>query len=148
MMKRIVYLLAGLLLALSLTGRPAMAHAADPAVKIVIDVSTQSMAVEVNGWPWARWAVSTAREGYHTPRGTFRPTMLMKVYYSKKYDNSPMPNSIFFHYGFAIHGTYYQRYLGRPASHGCVRLAPDHAAQLYSLVQKYGFKSTRISIVD
>jgi lipoprotein-anchoring transpeptidase ErfK/SrfK len=148
MMRRLLAFLAGLLLAVTLNQGAALATAAEPAINIVIDVSNQQMAVDVDGLPYARWQVSTARQGYHTPRGTFRPTMLMKIYFSKKYDNSPMPNSIFFHYGFAIHGTYYQRYLGRPASHGCVRLAPDHAADLYSLVQKYGFKSTRISIVD
>lgn len=148
MMKRIVLILASLALVLLVGRGAAFASAGAPAVKIVINVTDQSMAVDVNGWPYGRWLVSTAREGYRTPRGSFRPFMLQKVYFSKKYDNSPMPNSIFFYYGFAIHGTYYERYLGRPASHGCVRLALDHAATLYALVQKYGLRSTRISIVD
>jgi hypothetical protein len=33
--------------------------------------------------------------------------------------------------------------LGRPASHGCVRLSPGHAAMLYQMVQNEG---GRISI--
>ncbi len=122
--------------------------ASGPAVNVVIDISSQSMSVKVNGWPHGRWKVSTARPGYHTPRGTFRVQRTAKVYYSRKYDNSPMPNSVFFKGGYAIHGSYYVRSLGRPASHGCVRLLPAHAAQLYNLVQKYGAKSTRITIVD
>ena len=80
--------------------------------------------------PTAYWKVSTARSGYYTPRGTFGVTRTAKVYYSRKYDNSPMPNSVFFHGGYAIHGTGYIKNLGRPASHGCVRLHPQNAARL------------------
>ena len=119
-----------------------------PTVNVVIDISSQSMSVKVKGWPYGRWKVSTARSGYYTPRGTFRVQRTAKVYYSRKYDNSPMPNSVFFKGGYAIHGSYYVRSLGRPASHGCVRLLPANAARLYNLVQKYGSKSTRITIVD
>ena len=119
-----------------------------PAVNVVIDISSQSMSVKVNGWYYGHWKVSTARPGYHTPRGSFRGQRLARVYYSKKYDYAPMPNAVFFHYGFAIHGTYYVRNLGRPASHGCVRLSPANSAQLFNLVQKYGLSSTRIMIVD
>ena len=85
-----------------------------PAVNVVIDISSQSMSVKVNGWPYGRWKVSTARSGYYTPRGTFRVQRTAKVYYSRKYDNSPMPNSVFFKGGYAIHGSYYVRSLGRP----------------------------------
>jgi lipoprotein-anchoring transpeptidase ErfK/SrfK len=119
-----------------------------PAVNVVIDISSQSMSVKVNGWPYGRWRVSTARSGYYTPRGSFRVQRTAKVYYSKKYDNSPMPNSVFFKGGYAIHGTYYVRSLGRPASHGCIRLHPSHAAKLYYLVQKYGSRSTRITVMN
>lgn len=117
-------------------------------VQVTIDISSQSMAVNVGGLPYGRWKVSTARSGYWTPRGSFRPTRLHKVYYSKKYDNAPMPNSVFFHGGYAIHGTYHVKSLGRPASHGCVRLAPANAAKLYSLVKKHGYSAVRITIVD
>ena len=126
-------------------GQPASASTtakAGPIVHIQIDISKQFMAVNVNGWPYGRWRVSTARAGYHTPRGSYRPLLLKKMHYSKKYDNSPMPNSVFFYGGYAIHGTGYVKYLGRPASHGCVRLA------LYNLIQKYGLRSTRITIAD
>lgn len=119
-----------------------------PAVNVVIDISSQSMSVRVNGWHYGKWKVSTARPGYYTPRGVFRVQRTARVYYSRKYDNSPMPNSVFFKGGYAIHGSYYVKSLGRPASHGCVRLHPSHAAKLYNLVQKYGPKSTRITVVN
>ena len=119
-----------------------------PIVNVVIDVSSQSMSVRVKDWPYGYWKVSTARPGYHTPRGTFRAQRTAKVYFSKKYDNAPMPNAVFFHYGFAIHGTYFVKNLGRPVSHGCVRLSPANSVAFYDLVRKYGLSATRITIVD
>mgnify|MGYP001209097355 CR=1 FL=1 len=118
------------------------------AVQIHVDISSQSMSVDVNGWSYGRWKVSTARDGYYTPRGAWRPFALKKMHYSRKYDNSPMPNSIFFLGGYAIHATGYVKSLGRPASHGCIRLHPTNAAKLYSLVQKHGLNATRITITN
>jgi lipoprotein-anchoring transpeptidase ErfK/SrfK len=123
-----------------------MASAAKANVAVRIDISNQVMSVSVNGWPYATWRVSTARRGYWTPRGSYRPFLLKRMHYSRKYDNSPMPHSIFFKGGYAIHGTGYVRYLGRPASHGCVRLAPANAARLYGLVQQHGLHDTQIYI--
>ena len=119
-----------------------------PEIEIYVDISNQTMTVDVDGWTYGRWKVSTARDGYYTPRGSWRPFMLKKMHYSRKYDNSPMPNSIFFLGGYAIHATYYINQLGRPASHGCIRLHPQNAAKLYALVQKHGLKSTRITIAN
>ncbi len=90
--------------------------------------------------------MSTARAGYRTPVGTFKPTALVRYHRSTIYDGSPMPHSIFFHHGYAIHGTNYIKQLGRPASHGCVRLHPKNATRLYSLVRRYGMANTRIRI--
>lgn len=123
-------------------------HSGGALVVAHVDISTQTLTLEVNGWPEGRWAISSARAGYHTPRGSFGVTRTARVYYSKKYDNAPMPNSVFFHGGYAIHGTYHLANLGRPASHGCVRLAPANAAAFYSLVQKYGASRTRVIVTD
>jgi lipoprotein-anchoring transpeptidase ErfK/SrfK len=117
-------------------------------VDVSIDVSSQTMRVSVDGSHYATWRVSTGREGYYTPRGSFRPYVLRKMHYSRKYDMTPMPHSIFFRGGYAIHATGAVKSLGRPASHGCVRLSPTNAAKLFSLVRQYGMKSTRISIRD
>ncbi len=145
-------LVAGIGLALSMVAAVAVAEAKTPKAKkpvnVIIDISSQSMAVRVNGWHWASWKVSTARSGYYTPRGNFGVQRTARVYYSRKYDNAPMPNSVFFHGGYAIHGSNHIRSLGRPASHGCVRLHPSNAAQLYSLVQQYGPRGVRITIVN
>ena len=111
-----------------------------------ISLSSQEMTVYVDGVARYGWAVSTARRGYRTPVGSFRPTRMHKMWYSKKYDNAPMPNAVFFRGGYAVHGTYSVGSLGRPASHGCVRLAPGNAALLYSMVQKQGMSRTRVVI--
>lgn len=113
-----------------------------------IDVSKQTMTVSEDGAVIYSWRVSTARSGYRTPRGTYSPTRMHKMWYSRKYDNSPMPYSIFFHGGYAIHGTNHVRSLGRPASHGCVRLDTENARILYNLVQARGSGSTRIIVVN
>src|ERR1700730_7075597 len=75
-------------------------------VVVTIDKSTQHMSISVDGTPRYNFAVSTGRAGYGTPSGTYRPERLARTWFSKKYYNSPMPHSIFFHGGYALHGTY------------------------------------------
>jgi hypothetical protein len=119
---------------------------ADAAVDITIDKSSQRMTVEVDGKLQHVWPVSTGRSGFRTPNGKFRPKWLARSWVSRQYDDSPMPHSIFFHEGYAIHGTTYVKRLGGPASHGCVRLAPEHAETLYGLVRQHGRANTAIVI--
>lgn len=140
---RFVSVLAASLILAALTSERANAH-----VSVRIDVSAQIMRVDIDGVPYATWRVSTARSGYYTPRGSYKPYLLKRMHYSRKYDNSPMPHSIFYKGGYAIHGTNYIKSLGRPASHGCVRLAPGNAARLFGLVSKFGMTKTRIVIVN
>ena len=124
----------------------ALPSVANAAVVAKIDISSQRMNVFVDGELAYSWPISSARKGYFTPRGSYRPTVMKVMHYSRKYDNSPMPHSIFFRGGFAIHGTGYVKQLGRPASHGCIRLHPSNAATLFSLVRTYGAGNTRIVI--
>ncbi len=114
-------------------------------VNIRVDLASQRMQVETPDGERYSWAVSSGRDGYRTIRGNFRPTRLEKKWHSRKYGGN-MPNAIFFRGGFAIHGTSAVGALGRPASHGCVRLHPAHAAKLFSLVQQHGKGATRIAI--
>lgn len=112
---------------------------------VTVDKSAQRLSVEVDGVHRYDWPVSTARWGYRTPNGTYRPEWLARKWYSRKYDWSPMPWSIFFHGGYAIHGSYEISRLGRPASHGCIRLHPNNAKILFELVQQH-LKDTRIVV--
>lgn len=106
--------------------------------------SRQTMQVFVDGTPTYSWPVSTARSGYWTPPGSYRVQRMHTMWYSHKYHMSPMPYAMFFHGGYAIHGTGSVSMLGRPASHGCVRLATGNARTLYSLAQRYGGAGVQI----
>jgi lipoprotein-anchoring transpeptidase ErfK/SrfK len=114
-------------------------------VLISINKTKQRMTVFVDGIEKYDWPVSTGRAGYSTPSGTYTATSMNEIWYSKQWDNSPMPHSIFFiKDGHAIHGTYEGKNLGKPASHGCVRISLENAATLYALVEKSGLKNTQV----
>lgn len=115
-------------------------------LKIAINLTRQRLTVTENGRTKYTWKISSGRTGYLTPTGNYRPQWMARRWRSRKYGNAPMPHSIFFHKGYAIHATYSTGYLGRPASHGCIRLSPRNAKRLYRLVSKHGKASTRISI--
>ena len=116
-------------------------------IMITINKSAQKMTVTVNGEARYTWPVSTGRSGYDTPSGEYQPFRMEKDHFSREWDDAPMPNSIFFtKIGHAIHGTFEARNLGRPVSHGCVRLSTQHAATLYALVKQEGVSNTRVKL--
>lgn len=116
-------------------------------IVIQIDKSTQRMTVYVDGEKRHVFKVSTGKQGHATPSGTFRVLLMKEMHHSRKYDNAPMPNSMFFtNRGHAIHATNAVRNLGRAASHGCVRLSPRDARALYALVERMGKGSVTIRI--
>jgi len=91
------------------------------------------------------WPVSTGQRGYDTPGGQFTPFRMERDHYSREWDDAPMPHSIFFTArGHAIHGTEHTRNIGRPASHGCVRLEPGNARVLFGLVKQEGMANVRV----
>lgn len=119
------------------------------AMKVLVVVSkvSQHMTVTVDGQKQYDWLVSTGGAGYDTPSGTFHPFRMEKEHFSEEWDNAPMPYSMFFTpLGHAIHGSTHINRLGTRASHGCIRLAPDNAAILFSLVDKAGYKNTTFQI--
>jgi L,D-transpeptidase catalytic domain len=133
----------GVAAALVLLSFPARAD-----IRVVISKPSQQMAVSVDGAAPYVWTISTGKPGYTTPSGNFNAIRLEEVYYSKKYDDAPMPNAVFFYGGYAIHGTLEERHLGNAVSHGCVRLSRAHAATLFGLVRAHGMNRTRIVISD
>ena len=115
---------------------------------ILVDKATQRMLVIQDGYIRYMWPVSTGRDNMQTPNGIYTPQRLERNWFSSAYYDSPMPFSIFFHNGYAIHGSYAIDRLGGPASHGCVRLHPHHAAILFDLVQQEGPDRTTIEVTD
>jgi lipoprotein-anchoring transpeptidase ErfK/SrfK len=118
----------------------------EPTLFATIDLSTQTMTVSDKNGEIASWKISSARGGYRTPTGTYTPHYTARMHYSKQYHFSPMPYSVFFNEGVAVHGTADLRNLGRPASHGCVRSHPKNAKVFYDLVQKHGMQMTRVTV--
>ncbi len=121
------------------------ATAAQASMRVNVDLANQRMQVTTSDGESHNWAISSGREGYRTIRGNFRPYRLEKKWYSRKYGGN-MPNAVFFRGGFAVHGTGAVGMLGRPASHGCVRLHPANAAKFFALVQQHGKSATQIAI--
>lgn len=138
-------LLASIALAFALvSGAPVAASAATLVAKV--SLSSQTMTVTHRGKVKYRWKVSTARAGKVTPTGTWSAKWLSKNHKSSRYNNAPMPYSIFYSGNYAVHGTNQISRLGRPASAGCVRLHPENAAILFNLAQREGLKNTRIVV--
>ncbi|QDZ02898.1 L,D-transpeptidase [Nitratireductor mangrovi] len=111
-----------------------------------VDLSSQTMTVVHRGQVKYRWKVSTARRGKVTPVGTWRAKWLSRHHRSSRYNNAPMPYSIFYNGNYAIHGTNQVKRLGRPASAGCIRLHPSNAAILFRLVQREGLKNMMVMV--
>jgi len=130
--------------------KPEAAEAAKPAGKQIlvnIDKTTQAMTVFVDGIEEHRWPVSTGAYGYTTPSGSYTATSMNEIWYSKQWDNAPMPHAIFFtKKGHAVHGSKEVKKLGTPASHGCVRLSPKNAKALFTLVKANGLENTQVVI--
>jgi hypothetical protein len=114
-------------------------------VLIRVDKSAQIMTVTVDGAQLYAWPVSTGQAGYDTPSGEFKPFRMEADHFSREWDDAPMPHSIFFtQEGHAIHGSNHVKNLGRPASHGCVRLEPKNASILFALVKHEHMSNTRV----
>ena len=125
--------------------QPKGANPVAATILINIDKTKQQMTVFLDGVESYNWPVSTGKAGYSTPSGTFTATSMNEIWYSKEWDNAPMPHAIFFMKdGHAIHGSYEVKNLGKPASHGCVRISPENAATLYALVEKTGLNNTQV----
>jgi hypothetical protein len=107
-------------------------------VEINIDLASQTMTVHSGSGEIYVWPISSGKAGHATPNGVFRPRALYAMVHSAKYGNAPMPHSIFFYGQYAIHGTTAVGNLGRPASHGCIRISPANAAMLFAMVQRQG----------
>jgi lipoprotein-anchoring transpeptidase ErfK/SrfK len=140
-------------LALALITSPALAQfvgVPKPApIVITVDKRDQRMVVTVDGQPRFKWGVSTGMRGFDTPRGSYKVSWLDEHHKSKQYNDAPMPYSIFFNNGRAIHG--FAGGVGGPASHGCVRLSTGNAKTLFRLVDQQqglaGFKYDTTIIV-
>jgi len=111
--------------------QPQAARAGD--VEIVVSLPLQRAYVYRGGTLIGVSTVSTGREGYETPVGTFNILQKRREHYSNRYDNAPMPFMQRLTWGgIALHGGAIP---GRPASHGCVRLPIAFARHLFAATE-------------
>ena len=103
---------------------------------ILISIPQQEMHVYRNGIMIGRSTVSTGSKGHDTPGGVFSILQKSKEYYSKKYDNAPMPYMQRLTWtGIAMHSG---QLPGYAASHGCVRLPYDFSQLLFTQTSSGG----------
>ena len=115
-------------------------------IKATVDLSAQRMNVYIDGKKKYTWVVSTGKRGWRTKTGSYTPFGQRKKFYSKKWRMSLPYLTWIGEDGTAIHGTYLTSKLGRPASHGCIRLSIRNASKFYKLVEENGFWSTQVIV--
>lgn len=116
-------------------------------VEVRVSISKQRMEVFHEGRPIYEWKVSTAKLPKMTPTGSWTPEFLSRDHRSSRYNDAPMPWAVFYHGNYAIHGTNAIKRLGKPASHGCVRLHPDNARILFRMIKAEGMENARVTVV-
>lgn len=105
----------------------------DAPVTLLVSLRDQRAFVYREGRRIAVTTVSTGRPGYDTPQGVFPIMGKKKTHYSNRYDDAPMPwMQRLTNWGHALHAGTVR---STPASHGCVRLPPEFAEQLYALTR-------------
>lgn len=109
--------------------------------------ANQTLTLYMNGQPVDTWLVSTGMPGHATPAlNTHVTSRIYTAYTSTKYPEGDynglgnMPYAVFVSGGIAIHGTPQGNWkrLGRPASHGCIRVHPANAEVFNRLVRENG----------
>ena len=102
--------------------------AGEPIMAIVSLRSQRITVYDARGWI-LRAPVSSGSKGRETPAGIFSVIQKVEEHYSNLYDDAFMPHMQRITWsGIALHGGVLP---GRPASHGCIRLPFDFAAQLF-----------------
>jgi len=112
-----------------------------------VSITDQTVRVHPEGRLLHAWAVSTATAGKITPTAVHRPEGLSRHHKSRPCDNAPLSFAICRDGDHAIHGTARIGHLGKPASHGCVRLDPHDAEILFAMVKVAGMDGLRVKIV-
>ncbi len=102
--------------------------AGEPVMAIVSLRSQRITVYDAKGWV-LRAPVSSGSKGRETPAGVFSVIQKVEEHYSNLYDDAFMPHMQRITWsGIALHGGVLP---GRPASHGCIRLPFDFAAELF-----------------
>lgn len=113
-----------------------------------VSLKKQTMTITLDEEMIYKWNVSTGKKDFETPPGFYNAERKYTMWHSRTYDNAPMPFAVFFYQGYAVHGTNAIKMLGKPASHGCVRVTTPNAKIFYELVGEVGMKETLVEISE
>ena len=106
---------------------------AEGETKIVADLLTQMAYVYRGDQLIGAASISSGKKGKETQLGFWEILEKRKVYFSKKYDDAPMPfMQRIDRFGIAFHAG---KNPGYPASRGCIRLPHKFAERLYGLTK-------------
>jgi lipoprotein-anchoring transpeptidase ErfK/SrfK len=101
---------------------------------IDVNLSTQTVTAYSGQTALRSFIVSTGIWRYPTVVGTFRVYVKYAATRMRGpgYDLSNVPYTMYFHRGYALHGTYWHNNFGTPMSHGCINLKTPDAQWLYN----------------
>lgn len=120
-----------------------------------VDKTAQRLYLYIDGVLTYTWKTSTGKAGFDTPDFDRHPNgRIYDKYTSTKYPDGDynglgnMPYAVFITGGYAIHGTTRGNWsrLGKPASHGCIRLHPDNGQIFNVLVRRNGIYNVWITV--
>ena len=117
-------------------------------VQIRVNLGTQRLTVAGPSVGKVFKISSGLAPGHKTPGSgkCFAPDFMETMHYSSLYNKAPMPNSIFFNGNIAMHATEAEHLLGKPASHGCIRMSKADAKTLFDIVKANGKANTSICV--
>lgn len=114
-------------------------------VRARVDLSEQTMDVDFGDGIVETWTISSGKRGEETPTGTFKGYRWSRDHVSSIY-NRPMRMATFFVGGYAVHSS--SARLGRPASHGCIRVSHENAKRLFEESRLRGFEIEIVGSID
>ena len=116
--------------------------AASGPVTIVVSLPEQMLHVYRGDVRIGRATISSGKPGHDTPPGVYEILEKDRVHHSNKYNSAPMPYMQRLTWdGIALHSG---RNPGYPASHGCIRLPDEFAAELFEITERGG----RVIVAD
>ncbi len=103
-----------------------------------VDLSEQTLVAYEGDRPVYATVISSGKEGYEPPTGTFQvqqkyisTTMNATDPIDGFYEVEEVPWTLYYHRGYALHGAYWHTDFGKVRSHGCTNIAPVDARWLY-----------------
>ena len=106
----------------------------DGPLVMTVDLDARVLSVFRGGYEIGASAVLLGTDEHPTPLGTFPIRYKMRHNVSEKYNNAPMPYSMFLTTdGVAIHGSEVENGY---ASHGCIGTPDDFAAKIFAIAKK------------